>query len=988
MERPGRIAGTHAIPTEAGSSATWQSTQKAFAPPGRLPGRALQPEASMAQEATNNGRDNKPAAPLSSIPIVSSRSFGNSADDAATKEADKDARVRQGSPKTNCRTPNGGPPAGKTLSFAPEVVKADEEKETRKPEHMVIPEASHGGNKMYKRHKTIDQSMPDDMLKAIRNSGEFKVGDSETSDDSELEEEPPQSTKTGRRNAVSAQATGEFNKRRAAYQPPLVPKLPEHSEAILDALKECCLFQNMDLDALEAIRDAMPVETIMAGLPIVVQGDEGTTAYVVLDGEAEVWRENPRNAGIKGAGGKLLTTMSGGRLFGELAMIWARPRQVSVYAKTACTLGKLERLTYNTLVTGREMKDREVRDSCLRKVKILETLNDEQLASIGDAMQKREYKAGENIITQGEEGDEFFVLIKGEAVAQVTTGDNDVQEHRRYYTGDLFGERALLCKQLRAATVKACTACQAVCLSRAQFARLLGPLDQLHKMNYATDPRKNIADFYRPGDVRGPAGALPQDGSKVGAESQWFAVYRPTSRDAIAKMLNGVAVGKGLNVKGKSAKKNRLSGFVPFLQISDNEHKYKIEASSPKARLTVFYTTKVARDTALGNLQPILEENLDIQSNKALEMVDDYSGIYGLNMPEPVMREAYIMRQDISFLAGWETGRQSEPAFMDMNLHAVIGSSKPTVVLYQIDESNPMNPQGLLIAYAEATVKPVVSDFDTFTVGSRGVSYRPLIENQVKLAEWSLDRTADVLRNPQDVGWNSRWLQVIRKATEEGFHPDLPEFGFGDDTSYELIANVVAATKESGAVRHGAECFNFFFPQELDETYLCVWEGFEASGGKPWEYLSEAEMRKFLLDRCEEGYVFPVNPVWAVRDPGWLEVFHTLLKTEEAKRIAKAWYPHSIMERVIKVSKEFPDGFHLLKESVEEMSKTQRQQHVSMMNDLECCEGMDIAMQVARRSHWSTVRIWFRARAALASLRRHVHDHDHDHVPTHVRLAH
>eukprot|EP00913_Durusdinium_trenchii_P024467 g22969.t1 len=47
-----------------------------------------------------------------------------------------------------------------------------------------------------------------------------------------------------------------------------------------------------------------------------------------------------------------------------------------------------------------------------------------------------------------------------------------------------------------------------------------------------------------------------------------FAVYRPTSRDAIAKMLSGAAVGKGLNVKGKSAKLNRLSGFVPFLQIS------------------------------------------------------------------------------------------------------------------------------------------------------------------------------------------------------------------------------------------------------------------------------------------------------------------------------------------------------------------------------------------------------------------------------------
>ena len=56
---------------------------------------------------------------------------------------------------------------------------------------------------------------------------------------------------------------------------------------------------------------------------------------------------------------------------------------------------------------------------------------------------------------------------------------------------------------------------------------------------------------------------------------------------------------------------------------------------------------------------------------------------------------------------GWETGRVSSPAFMDMNLQAVRGDSKPKVVLYQFDQDNAMNPHGLLIAYAEATVKPV-----------------------------------------------------------------------------------------------------------------------------------------------------------------------------------------------------------------------------------------------------------------------------------------
>jgi len=39
-------------------------------------------------------------------------------------------------------------------------------------------------------------------------------------------------------------------------------------------------------------------------------------------------------------------------------------------------------------------------------------------------------------------------------------------------------------------------------------------------------------------------------------------------------MMNGEATGKGLDIKGKSAKCGNLSGFlIPFLQIHRNDHK-------------------------------------------------------------------------------------------------------------------------------------------------------------------------------------------------------------------------------------------------------------------------------------------------------------------------------------------------------------------------------------------------------------------------------
>ena len=50
----------------------------------------------------------------------------------------------------------------------------------------------------------------------------------------------------------------------------------------------------------------------------------------------------------------------------------------------------------------------------------------------------------------------------------------------------------------------------------------------------------------------------------------------------------------------------------------------------------------------------------------------------------------------------------------------------------------PWVDHGLVMAYAEAKVKPVVSDFDTFTVGSRGMKYEPLGKEEQALAIWHI----------------------------------------------------------------------------------------------------------------------------------------------------------------------------------------------------------------------------------------------------------
>lgn len=274
------------------------------------------------------------------------------------------------------------------------------------------------------------------------------------------------------------------------------------------------------------------------------------------------------------------------------------------------------------------------------------------------------------------------------------------------------------------------------------------------------DPRRALAEFFRPGDGRGPLGYLQDIGDvpSGGSASSYFAVWRPTSFDAIRQMMELKATGKGLNVKGKSAIRGKLAGFVPYVQIYSDEDKAKVGVCPEWATVRIYFQGDEAREQARATLEQILREMvvgyaqsaaalsqegtggapLDAEmkaehlrrkqlwrmpSKAALVDLDDAG--CGLEMPERLMWEAYVAQQDLTPEAGWETGRPSEPAYFYLNLHATRDrNSQPSVVVWQCDATRPLNPCGLVVAYEEdGHVKPVVSDFDALLVGSRGETY-------------------------------------------------------------------------------------------------------------------------------------------------------------------------------------------------------------------------------------------------------------------------
>jgi len=290
--------------------------------------------------------------------------------------------------------------------------------------------------------------------------------------------------------------------------------------------------------------------------------------------------------------------------------------------------------------------------------------------------------------------------------------------------------------------------------------------------------------------------------------------------------------------------------------------------------------------------------------------------MYCLEVPCRVLWEGLVARKDISRSPGskFETGRASQPAFQDMNFAALRRriDNEPLPVLFQNSEVDPFDARMLVMAYEEeGKIVPVVSDFDCFLIGSRNFSYEdPMSEEQVQLLDWCVSQIEWILDNHTEPdSWTTRWLEVLKYAARNGFYPSMPRFGFGDPTSYSMIeASVKRSAKTCGAVRHGPECFNFFFPQELDEEFLII-----LSGSQIWKYVNEKELISILREKIREGFTFPLNPKWLLCDPGWISLFEELLNSKHTsvRNSIDLWFPpdSGLRERILAINKRFPNGF-------------------------------------------------------------------------------
>jgi CRP-like cAMP-binding protein/Fe-S-cluster-containing hydrogenase component 2 len=257
---------------------------------------------------------------------------------------------------------------------------------------------------------------------------------------------------------------------------------------MLRELQKLNVFGGVSGTFLNLNSNAIRKRTFKPGEVICKEGDYGSTAFYILDGQAEVFLTSPlahvRTKGHKGFFSKLktvmeapshaqasnqphkeyiptdgpvdlpydnrLATLGAGDLFGEMTCMNFYPRSATVRAKTACTVLEMLRNVLDIMRRNRTFRARvednyraRALESHLRGIPMFASLTPEFISHLRNRVELRQYSPGQLICRQGEPAHSFFLVRIGFVkVTETHPGGDLVLAY--IGRGGFFGELSLL----------------------------------------------------------------------------------------------------------------------------------------------------------------------------------------------------------------------------------------------------------------------------------------------------------------------------------------------------------------------------------------------------------------------------------------------------------------------------------------------------------------------------------------------------------------
>ena len=292
---------------------------------------------------------------------------------------------------------------------------------------------------------------------------------------------------------------------------------PDSEPVPLEELQELPFFEGVSGTFLSLNRNAVVRRHFKPGEVICREGEYGSTAFYLLEGQAKVSIASPMaHVKTKGAVRKFLgklssgltqrqndqreeetsqhwihidapidlnydnpvATLGPGDLFGEMTCMSLYPRSATVRAESDCTALEMLRNVLDIMQrnkTFRAKLDQSYRrralDTHLRAVPVFAELTDEFIASLREKVDLLRFTPGQVICRQGEAAESFYLVRIGFVkVSQTHPGGEMVLAYLS--RGEYFGETALLDQTLRTATCTALDHVEVVRISAEDFSSM------------------------------------------------------------------------------------------------------------------------------------------------------------------------------------------------------------------------------------------------------------------------------------------------------------------------------------------------------------------------------------------------------------------------------------------------------------------------------------------------------------------------------------
>lgn len=240
-------------------------------------------------------------------------------------------------------------------------------------------------------------------------------------------------------------------------------------------LKNYCYFSSLSDLALKELFNKLDIVNIPAGTSIINEDSPADAFYLVKKGEVEVIKKTRWGQSAK------ISVLGSGEGFGEMALLTCSPRYCTVNAKTDVTLLKLLKSDFEEIVrmdsAFSQIMENRIQDFAeFNQIKTLmpfALLEPEKMIVLINELGERKYAPGENIIEQGEKGNEYFIVKSGLVSVLKENENGEASKVATISAGEGFGEEALIANQSRGATVQAVNETIVWVLSKTHFDRVM-----------------------------------------------------------------------------------------------------------------------------------------------------------------------------------------------------------------------------------------------------------------------------------------------------------------------------------------------------------------------------------------------------------------------------------------------------------------------------------------------------------------------------------